>query len=134
MAKKSGGRQQKTGDKSDNQKGESQQQSVDPEDQPKDIAEELGGEPLPQGPDPKDSQSSGTDSKNLSTPNQSPKGQGTNQKLPSRNPKEQSQMNQYLKIPQKQLLKNRQHGTKQVLLMTLSILVQLLLPQRVYLE
>ena len=64
-----------------------QQQSVDPEDQPEDIAEEPGEEPLPQGSDPKDSQSSGTDSKNLSTPKSKPKGAGNKPKGPKPKPK-----------------------------------------------
>ena len=67
MAKKSEGRRPKNGNKGDNKKGELQQQTVDPEDQPGDVTEELEDEPLPQGPDP-------NDPKNPPGPKPKPKG------------------------------------------------------------
>ena len=58
---------------------------MDPEDQPEDVVEEFGEEPLPQGTDPKDSQSPGTDSKNLSAPK--PKSKGARNKPKGLKPK-----------------------------------------------
>ena len=60
---------------------------MDPEDQPEDVTEEFGEEPLPQGSDPKDSQSQRTDSKNLSAPKPKPKGAGNKPKGPKPKPK-----------------------------------------------
>ena len=53
---------------------------MDPEDQPEDVVEEFGEEPLPQGTDPKNSQSPGTNSKNLSAPKPKPKRAGNKPK------------------------------------------------------
>ena len=86
---------------------------MEPEDQPEDVVEESGDEP--QGTDSKDSQSSGTDSKNLSAP--TPKAKGARNKPKGLKPKPKGA---------------KPHGTKLMLLTTLSTLVQLLLPQRVY--
>ena len=75
MAKKSGGRQPKNVNKGDNKKGELQQQMMDPEDQPEDVTEELGDEPLPQGPDT-------NDPKNPPGPKPKPKGAGNKPRGP----------------------------------------------------
>ena len=69
VAKKSGGRRPKNGNKGDNKKVESQQETLDSEDQPGDVTEELEDDPLPQGPDP-------NDPKNPPGPKPKPKGAG----------------------------------------------------------
>ena len=93
VAKKSGAGCQKAGDKDENEGDNSQQdpniplQTEDLGGQPGDVLEEPRDDPLPPGPDPKNSQPSGTDPKDLLKPKPKPKPKPKNSGVKPKGPK-----------------------------------------------